>query len=96
MIGCRRWRFCSVWMATVGSQVLVGVSRLSVQIGSDPAIPHNHLGVEERYTLGGSLGGELDGRAELVHAFQELFQEGFSFGPYCKDVINEQPPDCRS
>ena len=34
-------------MATVGSQVLVGVGRLGVQIGSDPAIPHDHLGVKE-------------------------------------------------
>ena len=38
-------------MATVGSQVLVGVRGLGVQICDDPTIPQDHLGVEERYTL---------------------------------------------
>ena len=39
--------FVVFWMTTVGSQVLVGVSGLGIQICDDLAIPQDHLGVEE-------------------------------------------------
>ena len=41
----------------------MGISRFSVQIGSDLAIPHNHLGI----THSRPLGREFSGRVELVH-----------------------------